>query len=279
MIRLWSGCSFLLALMVCTCLAVPTVAAQTPTPAATQSPNPGQQTSPTGASVSYAGGRLRIEAVDKTLTEILIQVSAAIKVKIDLPPDAVNDRLPMVKLGPGPPREVLASLLRDSHLSYLIQGSDADPEQIRSVLLMPSDPRGGSGSEPEPAIPAVRSTFARAMPPPSPSDQTAPDPMPAAESVASISPVPAVPHSPTDDAEAQIPPPVLPGPSIPADQVSPTLSQPGQLNGARIAPLSPPAVMSPQSINQQLQQMYQQRVQIVQQDRSSSLQGAVASHD
>src|SRR2546430_2687658 len=50
-------------------------------------------------------------------------------------------------------------------------------------------------------------------------------------------------------------------------------AQPEQLNGQRVAPMSPPSNLNPQSINQQLQQMYQQRVQIVQQDRQAAPQG------
>ena len=40
------------------------------------------------------------------------------------------------------------------------------------------------------------------------------------------------------------------------------LSQPEQSNLARPGALTPPQALNPQSINQQLQQMYQQRMQL-----------------
>jgi hypothetical protein len=48
--------------------------------------------------------------------------------------------------------------------------------------------------------------------------------------------------------------------------------QPDPSNPTRAGALAPPQALSPQSINQQLQQMYQQRAQMTQQDHVTGTQ-------
>ena len=121
--------------------------------------------SPTPPGVSYVGGQLRIDVLGATLADVLAKVAALTGVTIDLPEAAKDERLPAVQLGPGPAREVLASLLSDSDLDYLIQASDADANRIQSVMIMPREKKG---SPADAAARAPHSPFGRSEAPPAP---------------------------------------------------------------------------------------------------------------
>jgi hypothetical protein len=217
--------------------------------------------------VTYVDGQLRIDALDATLADVLTRVGALTGVDIDIPAGADREKMHIVQVGPGPARQVLASLLSDSNFDYLIQASDKDPERIQNVLLMPREKKQGGGTNGmEATARPSRGPFARALTPPANSEVApAPDP-----------PVPAQPENTVAEANSLNPQ------SAPAqsDQATPvpitepdrptqfSLSQPDQSNLTRGATLTPPQDLSPQSINQQLQQMYQQRIQINQQGQS-----------
>jgi hypothetical protein len=201
--------------------------------------------------ISYVDGQLRIDALDATLVDVLAKVAAVTGVKIDSTAAASAGRMPIVKLGPGPARQVLATLLSDSSLDYLILASDSDPDKIQSVLIMK---REKGSSRRDAARRPSRSPYVRnAEPPPEEAAPETPAEAPAPE--AAFVPEP--------------PPPEAPSTSVPMGGTGESGSQPGMLNGLRVAPQSVPA-MDPQSINQQLQQMYQQRMQIVQQERQAA---------
>src|ERR1019366_7267878 len=94
---------------------VPASAAEVPAPAQTGSAPPVLEKHPAvPAKISYVGGQLRIDAFDVTLADVLVKVSALTGVIIDLPAGAGNERMPVVELGPGTARQVLAELLSDS---------------------------------------------------------------------------------------------------------------------------------------------------------------------
>jgi len=99
--------------------------------------------------VTYEGGQLTIVAENSSLLDIMSLVRARTGADIQVPPSASADHF-WVNLGPGPARKVLASLLNDSKLDYLIFASDTDPDGIRSVSLTPrtdvssSSAKGGS---------------------------------------------------------------------------------------------------------------------------------------
>ena len=252
-----AGCA--LALLVFASVA----AAQTTTPeapaAAAESP-----ARPAGPpKITYVGGQLRIAALGSTLAEVLAQVAALTGVNIDVPAGANSERMPVVELGPGPARQVLASLLSDSDFDYLIQASDADPEKIQSVLLMAREKKGSGTNGTDVMARASRGPAAPAPP----------------EVTASDSPAPAPPEIPAPDASSLNPQPA----SAPSEQATPPspvqpdlsgqpLLQPDTSNPAKPGALTPPAALTPQSINQQLQQMYQQRAQMTQQDHSTGTQ-------
>jgi|SRR5271157_567840 len=206
--------------------------------------------------ITYVNGQLKIDALGSTLGAVLTQVAALTGVKIDLPAGADSERMPVIELGPGPAREILASLLSDSNFDYLIQASDADAERIQSVLLMPREKKGSV----EVAARNARSPNVAAAAPP---EAPAPDP-PAAET-------PAPDASAANPAAAAIQADPSAPPSNQSGQL-PLLLQPDTTNPAKPGALAPPSNLSQESITQQLQQMYQQRAQMTQQDHYTGTQ-------
>jgi len=221
------------------------------------------------AEISYEGGLLRIDAHDSTLSDILRKVAALTGAKIDLPPEASPERIPIIQLGPGPARQVIAALLLDSNFDYLIQASDADADKVQKVLLMVREKSTGgsagadilarSGRRSSSALPAR----AEEPLPPEP-------PVPAqAENAGEVNALnsQAVPTPPEPTA------PRVPVQADPTQSATAVLDPSGQFpllqqdpaNPNRPGALTPPDTLNQQSISQQLQQMYQQRMQINQQ--------------
>jgi hypothetical protein len=209
------------------------------------------------AKISYVGGQLRIDAFDVTLADVLAKVAALTGVIIEVPAGAKNERMPVVELGPGTARQVLAELLSDSTFDFLIQSSSADPAKLQSVLLMPKDKKGGGTAAADGSGRPPRSPFARASAQPEavPDSPQAGTAVPESSSVNTVAEaMPADPSPPTAQASAlpdqpmQLPSTLQPDPSA--------LSRPGAL--------APPQSLSPQTINTQLQQMYQTRMQMIQ---------------
>ena len=83
--------------------------------------------------VGFQGGLLTIVAQNSTLGDILKEVHKLTGATIDVPPNA-NERV-VTRLGPGAPRDVLASLLNGSSFNYVMLGSDTDPTAVSSVVL------------------------------------------------------------------------------------------------------------------------------------------------
>jgi len=215
--------------------------------------------------ITYIGGQLRIDALDSTLKDVLTKLAALTGMTIDIPAGASSEHLPVVKFGPGPAREVLASLLTGSNFDYLIQAPVTDPEGIQDVVLMPREKKGSGGNAPDPAARHTSSPSVTALVSPSRPEEI-PEPN---------SPVSLQPDNSTTAANSSTPVPTEPDPSA----ASPSAPSPSALSPAALVnrsgltsegAVSTPATLDPQSINQQLQQMYQQRIQINQQDRPSA---------
>ncbi|MBV8068428.1 MAG: hypothetical protein JO270_00885, partial [Acidobacteriaceae bacterium] len=237
------------------------------TPAAASQPDtPKPASSPAPQGITYVGGQLRIDVVNATMAEVLTRVSALTGVPIDLPPLPDSERMQIVKLGPGSPREILAALLRDSHLNYLIESSGTDPDKLQSVLILPEDKK--TGNESVAANPPENTYYRRNV-----QAQVRQEPEPPPPSVP-----PAQPENTTasDNAMPQLPSaPAL----IEPDQTAPRPSlQQNEVGGAKAAALSPPAVLNQDNISQQLQRMYQQRAQINQQQISQAAGSNTAAH-
>jgi hypothetical protein len=136
----------------------------TPQPSGPVAPVPLDQLPATPPQVSYQNGELTIAAQNSTLGDILREVHKATGAAIDVPASA-NERV-VAKLGPAPPRDVLASLLNGSSFNYVMVGSAIDPDALATVMLT-AKTAGGVGAAPQTAEvyqpPPVRTGF---LPPP-----------------------------------------------------------------------------------------------------------------
>ncbi len=209
--------------------------------------------------ISYVGGQLSIDALDATLVDILTRVAAVTGVKIQIPPGASSERLPIVKLGPGPARQVLASLLSGSSLDYLILASATEPERIEDLILRPREKKGSGGNAAGPAARSFHSPYARVPASPTLPDETPEGPgTPSSAEAANTAAQTNTPTTAQTDPSA--------GSQSPLSQsgLSPVaLSNQSGLTTA--GAMKPPGTLDQESINQQLQQMYQDRMQMGQQ--------------
>lgn len=178
--------------------------------------------------VSFRNGQLAIVADNSTLAGVLEQVRAATGASIEGAASAAQERV-SVRLGPGPPREVLADLLNGSNYNYLLLGSLRDPRALeRIIVTQRGAPISSSASSPSPVFPV------RIQQPPQAQPEEEPEIVPEVEETpeeSQPSPGEAQPGSP----QATPQPGALPGP------VTPT---PGQ----------PPQVKTPQELLQELQE-------------------------
>jgi hypothetical protein len=119
-------------------------------PAALPAPVPAQAPAPLSLSqlpsappqVSYQSGMLTIVAENSTLGDILREVHKSTGAEIEVPPSA-TERV-VARIGPGPARDVLASLLNGSAFNYVMVGSASDPSSLASVILTMKQ-GGGAG--------------------------------------------------------------------------------------------------------------------------------------
>jgi hypothetical protein len=85
--------------------------------------------------VTYDNRQLTIVAENSTLGDILRAVKAKTGASIDLPPNA-NSRV-VIHLGPGPSRDVLATLLNGTLFNYVLLGTANDPTAVGKIILTP----------------------------------------------------------------------------------------------------------------------------------------------
>jgi hypothetical protein len=109
--------------------------------------------------VAYKSGQLTIVAQNSTLGDILRSVHAQTGATVDMPSNS-TERV-VGHFGPGPAREVLASLLNGSHFDYVLLGTAVNPNALDKVVLL-ARPIG-----PEESL-AVQAQAAPAGPPGSP---------------------------------------------------------------------------------------------------------------
>lgn len=105
------------------------------TPAPPPPPPTPEHMPPRPPTVSYQNGQLSIVAPNSTLSDILQAVKSKTGAAIDIPAGA-NERV-VSRFGPGPARDVLASLLNGTHFNYVMIGSDANPTSVAQVILTP----------------------------------------------------------------------------------------------------------------------------------------------
>jgi hypothetical protein len=93
--------------------------------------------------VIFADGKLTIIANNSMLSDILRVVGQKTGATIDLPGEA-TERV-VSQLGPGQPRDVIASLLNGSHFNYVVVGNETDANAISRVVLTAKSDKGGTG--------------------------------------------------------------------------------------------------------------------------------------
>ena len=96
-------------------------------------PTPAQMPA-TPPKVAFAAGQLTITAPNSTLGDILREVRKETGASVDIPGNA-TERV-IGTFGPGPARDVLASLLNGSHFNYVLLGSATNPNALDRVMLM-----------------------------------------------------------------------------------------------------------------------------------------------
>ncbi len=92
--------------------------------------------------VTLHNGELSIVAYNSTLRDILEMVRSQTGATIEIPPNA-NERV-FVQLGPGPVRQVLASLLAGSDFNFVVLTTDSDPPVLSQLVLSPKRPSEGA---------------------------------------------------------------------------------------------------------------------------------------
>jgi len=214
-------------------------------------PSPEDAPSTSGPIVNYQHGKLSITAENVRLSDIMSALHGLLGVEISLPAESSNERV-WAHLGPGSPRKVLSDLLSNISLDYVIQWSSTDADGIQSVSLTVrsegSSDRGGASNEiatsandRRPSLPAAVDNQSSERDEPN-SQQAAAGPAPTAPAVA-----------PAGDGPAA---------GVVAQSSSPTS---GQFTNP-----PPPSSMTADQIAQQLNNMYQQRKQMQQNQTGST---------
>jgi hypothetical protein len=111
--------------------------------------------------VTYVNGKLAIVAKNSTLADILRVVGDKTGAVIDIP-DGTEERV-VSQLGPGPAREVIASLLNGSHFNYVMIGNETDATSVAHVILTAKGESkdGNTGSSSARTGPAMASSTPR----------------------------------------------------------------------------------------------------------------------
>jgi hypothetical protein len=197
--------------------------------------------------VTYQNGQLSIAAENSTLGDILNAVKARTGANIEAgAPGALNERV-AARLGPAPPRQVLADLLNGSPFDYVLLGSPTDPNAVRILILTPNPAAAALVSR---AAPAGNPASAVAQPPQRrpgmPSVQMGEGGGPEQESLPEI------------DQEVQDEGPVPVQPSVPEPVPQPPPQSPQGQPGQQ-------QPKTPEQLLQELQKMQQQQQQQQQQ--------------
>jgi hypothetical protein len=237
-----------------------------------------EQMPPSVPQVSWDGSQLTINTDNSTLADILVAIRTRTGAEIDVPPNASRERI-AARLGPGPAREVIATLLSWTDFDYIIQASDTDSLGIQSVLLIPrgksdavvaSAGMGSYGMSPRRAN--QRFGTAATRPAETPVQENPPGAETSTETpVAALQPAPAEPQP-----AATIVPPATPDvPPAQAEAQSKPVDTPLVQADLNTTPTPPELDSSPSSGSpadqrmQTLQSLYQQRKQMIQDARKT----------
>jgi hypothetical protein len=121
-----------------------------PAPVAPPPPPPTPEQMPaTPAQVTYQNNQLTILARNSTVGDILRAVRKQTGASVDAPPNA-SQRV-VGQFGPGPARDVLASVLDASGFNYVLLGSPSNPNALQNVIVtVKSNEPETTGPQPQP---------------------------------------------------------------------------------------------------------------------------------
>jgi len=102
-----------------------------------------EPSTPKAPQVTFQDDELTINAENSRLSDVLASIRLCTGADLDIPVSASNERV-WVRLGPGPARKIISTLLSNTNLDYVIQASDTDSEQVRSILLTPKTKNGSA---------------------------------------------------------------------------------------------------------------------------------------
>jgi hypothetical protein len=135
-------------------------------------PLPPEQMPASPPEVQFQQGQLTISASNSTLGDILRAVHKETGASIDVPGNA-TERV-VGQFGPGPARDVLASLLNGSHFNYVLLGSSENFLALdRVILTSKSSATGMTVQQASAAPPQYQPGQPVVAPPPADSDDTA----------------------------------------------------------------------------------------------------------
>jgi len=101
--------------------------------------------------VTYVNGKLAICAQDTTLKELLRAVSFATGAVVEFPHDRAGEHI-SANIGPGPARDVLATLFNGSGLNYVMFGPQNNPGALQRLILTSA----GASTQSVPDIPPAQ---------------------------------------------------------------------------------------------------------------------------
>jgi hypothetical protein len=101
--------------------------------------------------VGFDQGLLTISARKVSLAEVLYQVHLTTGADIPVPSGAEQEQV-AIQAGPGPAKDVLATLLNGSRFNFILQGTAQNPQGIGAVILSPKS--NITESSPSPPAPA-----------------------------------------------------------------------------------------------------------------------------
>jgi len=164
---------------------------------------PPEQMPASPPAVEFHGGQLTIMASNSTLGDILRAVRKETGASVDVPGNA-TERV-VGQFGPGPARDVLASLLNGSHFNYVLLGSAENPFNLDRVIL--TSRSGVNDQAAQQAGGPTSQNQAAAMPSPQSADMdmSSDDSMDAPETVGTDEP--GTPGQPDDQQQQQANPP------------------------------------------------------------------------
>ncbi|HEY1271857.1 MAG TPA: AMIN domain-containing protein [Terriglobales bacterium] len=127
--------------------------------------------------VSFQRGQLSITADKATLADVLYEVHMRTGADIPIPSGAEQEKV-VVNAGPGPAKDVMATLLNGTSFNFVVVGSESDSNALKSVILTPKEGSTApipvsSAPSPQPPlqvpaeVPDVDDGQQQQMPPPS----------------------------------------------------------------------------------------------------------------